>query len=76
MTLQAYLEARSALVRMIDPGAMGRFRVLAFGRGLPDDVDIPGLRPVAGAELHEASTAPGAAGSKPASRSRGAEPAD
>jgi hypothetical protein len=38
---------------MIDPGAMGRFRVLAFGRGLPDDVEIPGLRPVAGAELPE-----------------------
>ena len=35
-TMQAYLETRSALVRMIDPGAMGRFRVLAFGRGLPD----------------------------------------
>ena len=32
-TLQAYLEARSALVRMIDPAAMGRFRVMAFGRG-------------------------------------------
>jgi SAM-dependent MidA family methyltransferase len=36
-----YLEARSALVRMIDPGAMGRFRVLAFGRGLGER---PGLR--------------------------------
>jgi SAM-dependent MidA family methyltransferase len=33
-TLQRYLEARAALVRMIDPSAMGRFRVLAFGRGL------------------------------------------
>lgn len=38
--LAAYLEARSSLVRMIDPAAMGRFRVMAFGRGLP-----PGARP-------------------------------
>jgi SAM-dependent MidA family methyltransferase len=33
--LQGYLEARAALVRMIDPAAMGGFRVVAFGRGLP-----------------------------------------
>ena len=33
-TMEAYLEARMALVRMLDPAAMGRFRVLAFGRGL------------------------------------------
>lgn len=42
-SLQAYLETRSALVRMIDPGAMGRFRVMAFGRGLGADVRLPGL---------------------------------
>jgi SAM-dependent MidA family methyltransferase len=42
-SLQAYLETRSALVRMIDPGAMGRFRVMAFGRGLGADVRMPGL---------------------------------
>jgi SAM-dependent MidA family methyltransferase len=42
--LQAYLETRSALVRMIDPAAMGRFRVLVFGRGLaPEAVALPGL---------------------------------
>jgi len=41
--LQAYLETRSALVRMIDPGAMGRFRVVAFGRDLEPDVLLPGL---------------------------------
>jgi SAM-dependent MidA family methyltransferase len=41
--LQAYLETRSALVRMIDPGAMGRFRVLAFGRGLGREVRLPGF---------------------------------
>jgi SAM-dependent MidA family methyltransferase len=44
-TLQRYLEARSALVRMIDPGAMGRFRVLAFGRDVPAEPALPGLAP-------------------------------
>jgi SAM-dependent MidA family methyltransferase len=42
-TLQRYLEARAALVRMIDPAAMGRFRVLAFGRGLPATARFRGL---------------------------------
>ena len=42
-SLQAYLETRSALVRMIDPGAMGRFRVMAFGRGLSEAAGLPGL---------------------------------
>jgi SAM-dependent MidA family methyltransferase len=42
-TLQRYLEARAALVRMIDPAAMGRFRVLAFGRGLPAAARFRGL---------------------------------
>jgi len=45
-TLQAYLEARAALVRMIDPAAMGRFRVMAFGRGLPAGMLLRGLAPV------------------------------
>ena len=44
-SLEAYLEARSALVRMIDPAAMGGFRVMAFGRG----IDPPGLRGLASA---------------------------
>ena len=42
-TLQGYLAARAALVRMIDPAAMGRFRVMAFGRGLPDGTRLRGL---------------------------------
>jgi SAM-dependent MidA family methyltransferase len=41
--LQEYLEARAALVRMIDPAAMGAFRVMAFGRGLPDEPPLRGL---------------------------------
>jgi len=44
-TLQAYLEARASLVRMIDPAAMGRFRVMAFGRDLPGDTHLRGLEP-------------------------------
>jgi SAM-dependent MidA family methyltransferase len=42
-TLQAYLEARSAVVRMLDPGVTGRFAVVAFGRGLPGDPPLAGL---------------------------------
>ncbi|HEX2754289.1 MAG TPA: SAM-dependent methyltransferase [Candidatus Limnocylindrales bacterium] len=42
-SLQGYLETRSALVRMIDPGAMGRFRVMAFGRGLGAGALPPGF---------------------------------
>jgi SAM-dependent MidA family methyltransferase len=42
-SLQRYLDARAALVRMIDPAAMGKFRVLAFGRGLPADARFRGL---------------------------------
>ena len=44
-TLQGYLAARAALVRMIDPAAMGRFRVMAFGRGLPVGTRLRGLDP-------------------------------
>ena len=42
-TLQGYLDARSALLRMLDPGATGRFAVVAFGRNLPGDVPLAGL---------------------------------
>jgi SAM-dependent MidA family methyltransferase len=42
-TVEDYLTARSALVRMLDPAAMGRFRVLLFGRGLPLDARLKGL---------------------------------
>jgi SAM-dependent MidA family methyltransferase len=42
-SLQAYLEARSALVRMIDPAAMGGFRAMSFGRGLPADARLRGF---------------------------------
>ena len=36
-TIEDYLAVRSALMRMLDPSAMGRFRVMGFGRGWPTD---------------------------------------
>jgi SAM-dependent MidA family methyltransferase len=36
-TMEGYLTVRSALFRMLDPTAMGRFRVMAFARGWPAD---------------------------------------
>jgi hypothetical protein len=41
--LQGALLLRSALARLIDPRGMGGFRVLAFGRGLPQGMALPGL---------------------------------
>jgi SAM-dependent MidA family methyltransferase len=35
-TIEAYLELRSSLVRLLDPAAMGRFRVIAGARNWPD----------------------------------------
>jgi SAM-dependent MidA family methyltransferase len=42
-TLEDYLAVRSALVRLLDPGAMGRFRVMAFGRVWPAGPPLAGL---------------------------------
>jgi SAM-dependent MidA family methyltransferase len=42
-TLASYLEARAALLRMLDPAAMGRFRVMAFGLGLPPGAALRGF---------------------------------
>jgi SAM-dependent MidA family methyltransferase len=44
-TLEAYAELRAALQRLLDPGAMGRFRVMAFGRAWPD-ADDPSTEPL------------------------------
>ncbi|HLI52591.1 MAG TPA: SAM-dependent methyltransferase [Thermomicrobiaceae bacterium] len=41
MTSERYLAARSAVYRMIDPGAMGRFRVLFLGRDLDGSGNVP-----------------------------------
>ena len=44
-TMEAYLAVRSAVMRLLDPAAMGRFRVLAFGRDWPGG---PDARPLVG----------------------------
>ena len=44
-TLESYLEARSAVVRMLDPRATGAFAVLAFGRGLAAEPALRGFEP-------------------------------
>ncbi len=41
--LGGYLEARSAMFRLLDPAATGRFAVLLFGRGIPVDAPLRGL---------------------------------
>ena len=42
-TLEAYLALRSALMRLLDPGAMGRFRVMGFARDWPDGPPLAGF---------------------------------
>jgi SAM-dependent MidA family methyltransferase len=42
-TLESYLAAKSAVIRMLDPRATGRFVVLAFGRDLPVEQPLVGL---------------------------------
>jgi SAM-dependent MidA family methyltransferase len=43
-TLEDYLALRSSLMRLLDPGAMGRFRVMGFGRRWPDGPQLAGFR--------------------------------
>jgi SAM-dependent MidA family methyltransferase len=42
-TLEGYLAAKSAVIRMLDPRATGRFAVLAFGRGVSAEPALSGL---------------------------------
>ena len=42
-TLADYLELRASLVRLLDPAATGRFRVIALGRGLPPGTGLSGF---------------------------------
>jgi SAM-dependent MidA family methyltransferase len=46
-SLESYLEARAAVLRMLDPKVTGGFAVLAFGRGLPPETGLRGFRRVA-----------------------------
>ena len=50
MRLDEYYRAQSAVFRLIDPGGMGRFRVLGLSRGMTDDVPLMGF---AGPDLPE-----------------------
>ncbi len=43
MTFDEYVALRSAVIRMIEPGAMGRFRVLILGRDVPEREPLIGL---------------------------------
>jgi SAM-dependent MidA family methyltransferase len=45
-TLQDVFALRSALARLMDTRGMGGFRVLVFGRGLPDGLTLPALERV------------------------------
>ena len=47
-TMEAYLAVRSSVMRLLDPAATGRFRVMAFGRGWPDAPGGLDARPLAG----------------------------
>lgn len=42
-TTESYLAVRSGLMRLLDPGAMGRFRVMGFGRDWPDGPLLAGF---------------------------------
>lgn len=42
-TLEDYLALRSSLLRLLDPVAMGRFRVVGFGRAWPDGPPLAGF---------------------------------
>ena len=56
-TLQDALALRSALARLLDPGGIGGYRVLAFGRGLPPGTSLPAL-----ARVTRGAAPPGAGG--------------
>lgn len=42
-SLEDYLAVRSAVMRLLDPAAMGRFRVMAFGRSWPQGPPLAGF---------------------------------
>ncbi len=42
-TLETYIGVRSGLMRLLDPRATGRFRVMAFGRGWPPGTPLAGF---------------------------------
>jgi SAM-dependent MidA family methyltransferase len=48
MTLEQYLAAQAAVLRLIDPGGLGRFRVLAMSKGIALAQPLRGFRQLSG----------------------------
>ncbi|MCC6703508.1 MAG: SAM-dependent methyltransferase [Thermomicrobiales bacterium] len=48
MTLEQYLATQAAVLRLIDPGGLGRFRVLAMARNAPVEPPLRGFEPPKG----------------------------
>jgi SAM-dependent MidA family methyltransferase len=48
MTFEQYLAAQAAVLRLIDPGGLGRFRVLAMTKGIELDQPLRGFRQLSG----------------------------
>lgn len=48
LTLEQYLAAQAAVLRLIDPGGLGRFRVLAMAKGITLDQPLRGFRALGG----------------------------
>jgi SAM-dependent MidA family methyltransferase len=44
MTFEQYLAAQASVLRLIDPGGLGRFRVLAMAKGIALDQPLRGFR--------------------------------
>lgn len=44
MTAEAYLAAKAAIIRLIEPGGLGRFGVLGMSRGIELDPPLTGFR--------------------------------
>ena len=61
-TLEEYLAVRSAMMRLLDPGAMGRFRVMGFGRDWPPGPPLAGFVYHLARERHHATAQDGELG--------------
>jgi SAM-dependent MidA family methyltransferase len=48
LTMEQYLAAQAAVLRLIDPGGLGRFRVLAMARDAVTDPPLRGFRTLSG----------------------------
>jgi SAM-dependent MidA family methyltransferase len=48
MTMDRYLAAQAAVMRLIDPGGLGRFRVMAMAKQAPAEPALRGFKPLSG----------------------------